>query len=196
MAPMSSSASLSGQLSEMDRQTLLDVARRSIRHGLACAQALAVCPAEYSPALREDRACFVTLELGGDLRGCIGSLAATEPLVVNVANNAYAAAFRDPRFPPVVATEEPRLEVHISVLNPPQAMRVESEEDLLRQLRPGVDGLILSDGWHRATFLPAVWEDLPEPRHFLAHLKLKAGLAMDYWSPSLRFQRYTCESIP
>lgn len=196
MAPMSLSPRVAGQLSDSERQTLLDVARRSIRHGLEQGGPLKVLPSDFPAALQAHRACFVTLDLDGQLRGCIGSLQASEPLVANAARNAHAAAFSDPRFPPVRADEEPRLELHISILSPPQPMTVTSQDDLLRQLRPGLDGLILTDGWHRGTFLPAVWKDLPDPSQFLAHLKLKAGLPVDYWSPSLRFHRYTCESVP
>ena len=113
----------------------------------------------------------------------------------DVAENAFAAAFRDPRFPPLRPDEYPRLEYHISILNPPEPMTVTSEADLLQQLRPGVDGLVLIEGARRATFLPSVWEQLPDPRQFLAHLKMKAGLPADYWSDSLRFERYTVEEF-
>jgi AmmeMemoRadiSam system protein A len=180
-------------LSAADRATLLDVARASIQHGLRCRQALAVNPDDYPETLRPLRATFVTLETGGQLRGCIGALAAYQPLVQDVAAHAYAAAFEDPRFPELRPDELPKLEIFISVLSPPEPMRFDSEEDLLKQVRPGVDGLILQFHQYRATFLPAVWESLPDPDLFLAQLKRKAGLPLDFWSPELRVERYTTE---
>ena len=180
-------------LSPADRATLLDVARASIQHGLRHRQALAVNPNDYPETLRPLRATFVTLETGGQLRGCIGALAAYQPLVQDVAVHAYAAAFEDPRFPELRPDELPKLEIFISVLSPPEPMRFSSEEDLLKQVRPGVDGLILQFHQYRATFLPAVWESLSDPYVFLAQLKHKAGLPLDFWSPELRVERYTTE---
>ena len=180
-------------LSRQDRASLLEVARRSIRHGLEQGEALAVNPELYPETLRPTRATFVTLELDGQLRGCIGTLAAHQPLVQDVAEHAHAAAFDDPRFPAVSAREFPLLEVYVSVLSPPEPLPFDSEERLLAQLRPGVDGLILHFRDHRATFLPAVWETLSEPYLFLAQLKHKAGLPLNFWSPELRAERYTTE---
>ena len=180
-------------LSPADRATLLEVARASIQHGLQHRQALAVHPDDYPQTLRPLRATFVTLEIGGQLRGCIGALAAYQPLVQDVAAHAYAAAFEDPRFPELRSDEFPKLEIFISVLSPPEPLRFDSEEDLLAQLRPGVDGLILRFRDYRATFLPAVWESLPDPYLFLAQLKHKAGLPLDFWSPELRVERCTTE---
>lgn len=174
---------------------MLDVALRSITHGLQHREPLQVNPADYPEALGQHRATFVTLTLGGELRGCIGVLEARDPLVVDVAHNAYSAAFSDPRFTPLTGAELSRLEIKISVLTPPVPINFETEPDLLRQLRPGVDGLILEDGLHRGTFLPAVWQSLPNPRDFLCHLKIKAGLAPGYWSNSLRIARYRAEEI-
>ena len=180
-------------LSPADRATLLDVARASIQHGLRHRQALAVNPGDYPETLRPLRATFVTLEIGGQLRGCIGALTAYQPLVQDVAAHAYAAAFEDPRFAELRPDELPKLEIFISVLSPPEPMQFSSEEDLLKQVRPGVDGLILEFHHYRATFLPAVWESLPDPYVFLAQLKHKAGLPLDFWSPELRVERYTTE---
>ena len=182
-------------LDEAARRTLLDVARTSIRRGLEQHRPMQVDLAAYPPALQEWRAAFVTLNRSGRLRGCIGHLEACQPLVQDVADNAYAAAFRDPRFPPLTADELDGLEVHVSVLSAPEPMPVTSEEVLLEQLRPGVDGLILDDGLHRGTFLPAVWEALPRPAQFLGQLKLKAGLPLAYWSDRIRVARYTTESF-
>lgn len=183
-------------LSPEYRTQLLLVARESIEHGLQLDRPLRVQPEAYPTTLRKQRASFVTLHRHQELRGCIGHLEACLPLVVDVAENAFAAAFRDPRFPPLTSRELQDLEIHISVLTPAVPMCFTSEADLLRQLRPGLDGLILEDGHHRGTFLPSVWESLPEAEHFLSHLKLKAGLRPGYWSSSLKVKRYTTESFP
>lgn len=184
------------QMTNEDRKTLLRVASDSIQHGLKHGRAMPVKVAHFPVSLRVERATFVTLEIRGQLRGCIGMLEACRPLVEDVAENAFAAAFEDPRFPPLHPDEFDRLDIHISILSPPEPMTISSEEDLLRQLRPCVDGLIISDGRRRATFLPAVWEDLPNPRDFLSHLKRKAGMRPDHWSPTFSAERYTTESIP
>jgi len=150
---------------------------------------------DFEPLLRELRASFVTLTQRGALRGCIGHLQAVSPLVVDVANNAFAAAFRDPRFPPLAERERADLVIQISVLTPAEPMAFASEQDLIAQLQPGVDGLILQDGSHQGTFLPSVWDSLSDPASFLAHLKLKAGLPADYWSRTLTVSRYRTESF-
>jgi AmmeMemoRadiSam system protein A len=137
----------------------------------------------------------VTLHLGKQLRGCIGSLQGYQPLIVDVAMNAFNAAFRDPRFLPMTESELPKISLDISVLSKSQPMHFSSEADLLSQLRPGIDGLIISDHGHRGTFLPSVWEQLPDPATFLSHLKTKAGLPTNYWSNTLTVQRYTTELI-
>jgi AmmeMemoRadiSam system protein A len=174
---------------------LLDVARRSLEHGVRTDRPLEVDPAEYPPELRLVRSCFVTLRIDGRLRGCIGSLEASEPLVVDVAQNAFKAGFRDPRFAPLDAAELPRLDVEISLLTPFERLDVASEAALLAVLRPGIDGLVLRDGPQTATFLPAVWEQLPEPARFLRELQRKAGLPEGHWSDSLEVWRYSAEKI-
>lgn len=182
-------------LSLPDRVTLLKVARASIQHGLRHHRALSVNPGDYPMTLQASQATFVTLETGGQLRGCIGALVAYQPLVQDVALHAYAAAFEDPRFPELSEEEFPKLDVHLSVLSLPEPMRFSSEAELLAQLRPGVDGLILHDHQHRATFLPSVWDHLADPTAFVAQLKQKAGLPPDFWSPELRAERYVTESF-
>jgi len=182
-------------LSPEARRTLLDLARRSIASGLGQGTPLQVDPGDYPEPLRDQRATFVTLHLHGELRGCIGHLEAVQPLVRDVVENAYAAAFRDPRFPPVSHQELPALALHISILTPPEPMTFATEADLLGQIRPGIDGLILTEGQARGTFLPSVWESLAEPRDFLNHLKRKAGLPADHWSDRVRVERYTTESF-
>lgn len=146
--------------------------------------------------LMEIRACFVSLHKGKDLRGCIGSLEAYRPLNDDIIHNAISAALRDPRFPPVTEEEFDSLTVEVSVLSPVTPLEVNDENDLLEQLNPHVDGLIIDDGiGHRATFLPQVWEQLPDKKEFLAHLKRKAGLAVDAWPKSLQCYRYHCEAF-
>lgn len=178
-----------------ERTILLDIAARSITHGLEHQRPPDLDPAEYPEPLRAIRATFVTLERHADLRGCIGVLDAFRPLVMDVAHNAFAAAFEDPRFPPLRAAEYPELSLKLSILTPAEPLSFTSEAELLARIRPGIDGLILSDSGHRGTFLPSVWEQLPNPRDFLGHLKRKAGLPMGYWSDSLRIARYTTESF-
>ncbi len=146
------------------------------------------------PSLALPGATFVTLTQDGALRGCIGSLEARRPLDQDVRANAVAAAFRDPRFAPLTLAELPRTRIEVSLLTPPRPIAFSSEADALKQLRPNVDGIIFSAGRSgragQATFLPQVWEQLPEPRQFLARLKQKAGLPADWWSPDVQLQRY------
>ena len=174
--------------------TLLRVALDSIGHGLAHGAPLGVDPAGYPPALRADRASFVTLKVEGKLRGCIGKTQACNPLVADVAENAYGAAFADDRFDPLTAAEVDDIDVKVSVLTDPEPLPFTGESDLLSRLRPGTDGLILACGSRRALFLPDVWETLPEPRDFLAHLKVKAGLRSDYWSDEISASRFATAS--
>ena len=182
-------------LSTEYRSTLLSIAQQSIACGLRESHALAVNVQDYPAPLQAIRASFVTLEIEDRLRGCIGALEARLALVEDVAEHAYAAAFLDPRFPPVTEEEYPQLDIHISVLSPATPMPFASEADLLAQLRPGIDGLILNMDRHRATFLPSVWDSLPQAEQFLAHLKRKAGLTENFWSEDIRVSRYTTESF-
>lgn len=186
---------LDSELDPDQRRTLLELARRSIACGLEQGRPLDVNPAKHDAALQVRRAAFVTLHKGGQLRGCIGHLEAMQPLVRDVVENAFAAAFRDRRFPPVNRAELDALHIEISVLSPSAPMAFTSEADLLSQIEPGRDGLILEDGYARGTFLPSVWESLPDPADFLQHLKRKAGLPPDHWSDSLRISRYRTESF-
>ena len=182
-------------IEEADRRLLVDIAWKSIRHGLTDGHALAVHPADFPTALKAILASFVTLHVHDQLRGCIGHLEAVQPLVVDVAENAFSAAFRDPRFAPVTHRELNDVSVQISVLSEPKPLTFSNEDDLLQQLRPGIDGLILRDNRHRGTFLPSVWESLPRPEEFLTHLKTKAGLAANHWSDTIEVDRYTTESF-
>jgi AmmeMemoRadiSam system protein A len=183
------------EYSPQERKVLLQVAHDAIAYSLKHHMHMRLDINKYTKHLREQKACFVTLQINHNLRGCIGSLVAYQPLVVDVAHNASAAAFADPRFPGLTAAEFEQLSIHISILSEPELMHFESEDDLLRQIRPGVDGLILSDGSYKGTFLPSVWESLPDPKQFLTHLKMKAGLAPNYWSNTVKVERYTVELI-
>ena len=140
-------------------------------------------------------ASFVTLHLDGELRGCIGSIEAHRPLGEDVARNVRAAAYRDPRFPAVGTDEIPRLQMEVSVLSPREPLHAMSESDALALMRPGIDGICLDYGDLRSTFLPQVWESLPEPGEFLGELKRKAGLPRTFWHPDLRLSRYTVDKF-
>jgi hypothetical protein len=180
---------------EDERRQLLQVARESIRYGLETGKPLPMKTADLPANLQAERATFVTLHKNGELRGCIGTIAACLPLAEDVARRAYAAAFDDQRFPPVRADELERLDISISVLTPPEPMAFASEEDLLAQIQPQVDGLILQAGHHKGVFLPSVWESLPDKRKFLRELKRKAGLPGDYWSAAVRVFRFHAEYL-
>lgn len=183
------------EYSQEEKKILLKLAHDAIEYGLTHHDHIKVDLKRYSAHLSENRACFVTLQIGKQLRGCIGSLEAHQSLVEDIAQNAYAAAFFDPRFPRLTVEEFEKLSIHISVLSKPEQMHFDSEADLLRQIRPEIDGLILSDGPYKGTFLPSVWESLPDAKQFLIHLKMKAGLAPEYWSDTLQIERYTAELI-
>ncbi len=182
-------------LTKMQQTKLLTLARDSISHGLKFGKPLKINPPDYPAELCEIRATFVTLEYRQQLRGCIGMLEAIRPLAEDVAENAFAAAFSDRRFLPLSEHEFGELDIHISILSPAEAISFSSEQDLLAQLRPNIDGLILEEGRHKATFLPSVWESLSDPLQFLQHLKQKAGLPATYWSNTLQAYRYTAEYI-
>lgn len=184
-----------GGLLDRHGSTLLHVAAAAIDHGLRRGQPMPVAAAGYAEPLQAPGASFVTLTAEGRLRGCIGSLQAFRPLVEDVAANAYAAAFRDGRFDPVDADEQPRLQLSVSVLNPPEQLHFDDEAHLLSQLRVGRDGLIIRSGGRRALFLPQVWETLAEPQAFLHHLKVKAGLDAGDAPVDLAAWRFTVESI-
>jgi AmmeMemoRadiSam system protein A len=170
--------------------TLLRLARDSIEHGFIHREPLPVDCASLPGDLAEERATFTTLRLAGNLRGCCGSLEASRPLAADVAHSAFEAAFRDPRFAPLDQGELASVSLEVSVLSPMERMTVADEADLLQQLVPGTDGLVIVAGRQRATFLPKVWDTLPEPEQFLAQLRLKCGLPGAYWSQHLEFLRY------
>lgn len=175
--------------------TLILLAAASIDHGLEHGRPLPVGLDEHAPDLKAEGACFVTLKRNGRLRGCIGSPQAHRPLVLDIADNAFKAAFKDPRFKPLSAGERDGLDLSIAVLSPQTPMTFADEADLLSQLRHRRDGLVIADGQRRALFLPSVWEQLPEPGVFLRHLKQKAGMAADHWSDGFKAWRFVTESV-
>ncbi len=185
---------LAETLSSGDQHDLLELAADSIEMGLKGTQ-LEVDLAVYSRVLRDSGASFVTINVGDQLRGCIGSLAIKRALAIDVVKNARAAAFDDPRFSALTQEEFENLHIHISVLSSPETIECASEDELVRRLRPGIDGVILEDGASRATYLPSVWEALPDPQQFVQQLKCKAGLSSDHWSETMKVQRYTTESM-
>jgi uncharacterized protein len=178
---------------ELQRRELLVLARESIAFALPRGAYQPFPDRLVDPALMHPGSSFVTLRIAETLRGCCGSIEATKPLAEDVWRAAWAAAFSDPRFPALTDREWEQVNLHISVLTPSESMWATSEGELLAQLRPHVDGLILELGAARATFLPAVWEQLPEPAQFVRQLKVKAGWAADFWSPQIRARRYRTE---
>jgi AmmeMemoRadiSam system protein A len=184
------------RLAAPDGARLLAIAQASLAHGLRHGSALPLDAAAERPALRVPGASFVTLRTADhELRGCIGTLDPVRALAADVAENAYDAAFRDPRFPPLGASEAGGLALSVSLLGAPERLSARSEEELVALLQPGRDGLILALGTRRATFLPEVWEALPAPAEFLAALKRKAGLGPGFWSERVEAFRYETVSI-
>lgn len=177
-------------LSTEDKETCHKVAADSIRYGLEHGTKLPVNAVDYSEELQQNYATFVTLHKKGALRGCIGTLEAYQPLINDIAEHAYAAAFSDPRFPGLEQSEFEQLDIEISVLSQPEEIEFTDESDLINKIRPGIDGLILESGFNRGTFLPSVWEQLPDKNDFLNHLKMKAGLAANWWDDNAKISRY------
>jgi AmmeMemoRadiSam system protein B/AmmeMemoRadiSam system protein A len=176
-------------------KTLLKLAAQSIQHGLTTAQPMAVNLDKHPKALGAPGASFVSLKLKGKLRGCIGSVKGQRPLAEDVAQNAFASAFNDHRFSSLSPDELEGLELSISILSPPTPMDVRDEKDLISQLRPGIDGLIIENKGKRALFLPSVWGQLPKPKDFLAHLKAKATMTPSQWSPNFKASRFITAEI-
>jgi hypothetical protein len=168
-------------LSEQSRQTLLHVARIALEAAVRSEVPPKLDLSNLPPELRAIGASFVTLTKRGELRGCIGSLEASKPLIEDVAEHAVAAGLEDYRFPPVQPHELQEIEIEISRLTPTQPVSYTDSQELLSRLRPGVDGVVLKDGWRRATFLPQVWEKLPDPEQFLRQLCQKLGSAPNAW---------------
>jgi MEMO1 family protein len=177
------------------RQQLLGLARMCIGSQFPKPANLKVEPSHFHPGLREELASFVTLKINNRLRGCIGSLQAQRPLFADVMHNSLSAAFKDPRFKPLTVEELSLIDIHISVLSPPETIEIDSRQALLDRLRPGIDGLILEDGEHRSTYLPSVWEQIPDPEDFVSALRAKAGLPREGWSDTMQVSLYTTEEF-
>jgi AmmeMemoRadiSam system protein A len=169
-------------LTDKEKNFLLKLARQSIEAAVNRKAEPPLDPVEMTPRLMENGAAFVTLtSLQGDLRGCIGALEPYQPLAEDVREHAAAAAMEDPRFPPVKPGELPAIHIEISCLTKPEPLSYEKPEELSKLLKPGVDGVMLRDGFRRATFLPQVWEKIPNVEEFLANLCYKMGAPFDLW---------------
>lgn len=179
----------------LDDHVVLDVAVRAVAEPLAGRPRWAPPPDTLPDALVAQGACFVTLHCRGTLAGCIGTLQAHRPLGVDIAANAAAAAFDDPRMPPVSVRDLPALAVEVSVLSALVEVRAGSVAEVAGLLRPGLDGVVVADATHRATYLPAVWRALGDPEAFLASLWRKAGLSPGTWTSSMTVSRYTVVSV-
>jgi len=177
----------SDRLSQEQGDYLLKVARRTIEEALGLpgtgeTDTPGTAEMHHPDWLQAPAAAFVTLHTrSGNLRGCIGSLIARRSLIEDVRSNALAAAFEDPRFPRLTADELPDTVIEVSVLTAPEPLSYADAQELVHKLTPNVDGVILEQGWHRATFLPQVWDQLPMPEEFLSHLCSKAGLSSAAW---------------
>jgi len=181
-------------LEDKDRRILLKLARSAIISELMKDRNIIAKPKDVSPLLKEKRGCFVTLHKGGSLRGCIGTIEPTTALISCVEENAINAAFRDPRFSPIDRDEVDAVDIEISVLTVPREIKHTNREDLKKQIIPGVHGVILSQGYRRSTFLPQVWEQLPQKEDFLEHLCLKGGMSRSAWRElSTRVEVYEAE---
>lgn len=164
-----------------EQKILLRLARDAMEHGVRVGDLPALDLASLPPGLREEGSSFITLTMHGQLRGCIGSLEPYQALAEDVREHAVAAALKDPRFPPVQADELSEIQIEISRLTRPVPLEYKDADDLLAKLCPHVDGVIIRDGLHRATFLPQVWEKVPEPADFLNNLCYKMGVQPDLW---------------
>lgn len=176
--------------------TLLRVAAEAIDHGLARQTSPTLDPDAFPPRLAEPRGVFVTLrDAAAQLRGCLGHVEGAEPLIVGVAECAFGAAFRDPRFPPLAPAERPGLAVKISVLTPLEPLAFDDEADIPARLEPGIDGVLIDAGDRRGTLLPAVWPQIPDPEAFWLAVKGKAGLEGEALPAGAAVYRYTAEEI-
>ncbi|MFN3533967.1 MAG: AmmeMemoRadiSam system protein A [Desulfatiglandales bacterium] len=181
-------------LSEEEGRLLLRIARETIKQRLFAERAQI--PSEIPPTLRQKKGTFVTITIGGHLRGCIGHILPVEDIIDGVKENAINAAFRDPRFPPLSREEFDKIQIEVSVLTTPKRLEYKGPKDLLEKLRPNVDGVIIKKGTHQATFLPQVWEQLPQKEEFLSHLCMKAGLSPDEWKKgTLEVETYQVQAF-
>jgi AmmeMemoRadiSam system protein A len=168
-------------ITDGEKQTLLRLAREAMEHGVRGIKLPSIDRSTLTSTLREVGASFVTLTIKGALRGCIGTLDAYQPLAEDVREHAVAAALQDPRFPQVGEAELNKIRIEVSRLTTPQLLKYSTSADLLTKLRPQIDGVILKDGHRRATFLPQVWEKIPDPADFLDNLCAKMGARANLW---------------
>lgn len=164
-----------------EQKILLRMAREAIEHRVRGEKLPDIQTTSLTPNLREQGASFITLSIGGKLRGCIGAIEAYQPLAEDVREHAVAAALEDPRFPPLRKDELSRVQIEVSRLTRPVRLEYTDANDLLSKLRPFVDGVILQDGLRRATFLPQVWEKIPDPSEFMDNLCHKMGVPHRHW---------------
>jgi AmmeMemoRadiSam system protein A len=184
------------ELTEEMGKYLLGVARRTIEQELFGRKTQEKPERDLPTIFHERRGTFVTLTIQGGLRGCIGHIIPHESLIEGITINAINAAFRDPRFRPLTREEWKNVKIEISILTEPESLSYSDADDLLRKLRPGVDGVIIKKGRYQATFLPQVWEQLPKKKEFLGHLCLKAGLDGDAWRQGdLEIQIYQVQAF-
>ncbi len=174
-------ATMTDKLNEAEQEILLKIAREALDKSVRGEALPQVDLPALPPALQKEGASFVTLTVGGQLRGCIGALEAYQPLALDVQEHAMAAALQDYRFPNVRPDELASIDIEVSVLTPRSPLDYTGPDDLIAKLRPGVDGVVLQDGFRKATFLPQVWDQLPHPEQFLSQLSLKMGSPADVW---------------
>lgn len=177
------------------QKLLLTLAWQSVAHGLKTGKPLRIDVADYPAAFAEPRATFVTLNYINQARGSFGNLHAIRPLAEDVCENAFAAAFFDRHYPSVTDMEIDDLAIQIDLLSPLENLVFSSELDLVRLLRPDVDGLVLEDGSRHAFLMPSNWQTFHSPMQFLQQLKRKAGLPASYWSKTIKASRFTIESV-
>ena len=185
------------QLTPEEGRYLLKVARQTIEQELSGkSDRTLLKPVLSSTKFSEPRGTFVTLTIDHNLRGCIGHIIPQETLLEGVKENAINAAFRDPRFRPLGKKEFEQIKIEVSILTEPKPLAYANADDLLKKIRPGVDGLIIKKGYHQATFLPQVWDQLPDVKEFLEHLCMKAGLNADEWKKgALEVQTYQVQAF-
>ena len=179
---------------EVERKKLLEISRQTLLFYFECGKKLEIDTKKLNKKFLEKKATFVTLTLGDQLKGCVGNILPKFPLYKDVINNSLSAAFADPRFPNLEKDELNNTKIEISVLSKPKRIIFDSTEDLLKKIKPFEHGIILQSSFHQATFLPQVWEDLPDKRDFLTNLSIKAGLSTDAWQdPEIEYFYYTIE---
>jgi AmmeMemoRadiSam system protein A len=182
-------------LTAPQQNLLKTVAWQSIAHGLKTGKPLSINNPDYPAELLKPCATFVLLKYQNQPRGCIGNLEAIRPLIEDVCENAFAAAFCDQHYAAITEPELAELDIQIDLLSPLEKLTFSSELDLIEQLRPNQDGLVLQDGSHHASFLPSNWDNLPSPMRFMQHLKQKAGLPASYWSKTVNAKRFTTQRL-